>query len=753
NVFMLGVDITQIKMDIAAFSMSDEYRLLKLVGEDGVVAANDLYRESSASIDGSGYDSAIADVVMRSTGASLMYEVPENNMLHAYFPVVLGLVEKKSGQVPVMGMLYAEYSFGKRLEVVKQESIEHTLMYCLITAVTSMLIGVLVYWRVSLRLAKINMAAKNLAGGDLSARAGLNGDDEISYLSQSFDHMAERLQDEVEVRSLVQKHLEKINDALEEAVEERTEILREAQRIAKVGHWEWEIGSSSLTLSDEVYRIFEISKDTQAGFAEFMQKVHPDDVQSVQEALSVALKNRTQYLVQHRIVLPSGMFRWVRQEAIPKIDADGNVVKMIGIVQDIHDSKTDIEKRVQLEMQLRQAQKMESLGQLTGGLAHDFNNLLASIRGFAELAMRLQVVDERGKLPGYLQHILKSSKQASELVAKMLTFSRREPKQPENTAIDVEKMLKGFQPMIRSMIPVTVEIDVVCEPGLSRMLGNQTQVEQVLINLCVNAKDAITDHQGRIVIAAHKYQGGRVVCSSCHHEYQGSFVELSVTDTGTGIEQDVLDSMFEPFFTTKDVGKGTGMGLAMVHGIVHSLGGHIHVTSVLGQGTKFSICLPVANYVVKQSDEPIDDAVLLAKAQNTGNHHVLVVDDDKVVGMVLSELLQEAGYRVTVINSSAEALDYFRKHSNEVDLVVTDYTMPGLHGSQLAMGMMAIRRDIPIILCTGYSERVDEEKAAELNFRAFIKKPIDLNVFFTAVAAALQDSEPPVDRPALKRAS
>jgi signal transduction histidine kinase/CheY-like chemotaxis protein/HAMP domain-containing protein len=636
------------------------------------------------------------------------------------------LESNESTPQKVFGTLYAEISIVEKLNDAHDEAVLHSLLYSSFMAIGSLFLGLILHVLISRRLRFLTDSANQISCGNLDVQSDIGGNDELSDLGKSFGIMVNQMKKEADARETAQVGLLELNNSLEERIVEHTQILEEAQRIAKTGDWQRNMRDDSLSWSNETYRIFGLNpKEGDISYEKFIERVHPADVEKWTASMDLLLRNKERFIVYHRILLPDENIKWVREEAIPKLDDNGEIIKIMGIVQDVDDHMKEMDGREKLEQQLRQTQKMEALGQLTGGVAHDFNNLLASIRGFTELAMELKITDERGKMSAYLEHIHKSSNQAAELVAQMLTFSRKEAADQDNVVIDLNEVLDSFQVMIRSLIPSTVSIDVSCEEGVPNVFGNETLLEQVLINLCVNAKDSLSVEQGKLIINTKKYVANECSCSSCHHRFSGDFVEISVTDNGSGISEDVLASLFEPFFTTKEVGKGTGMGLAMVHGIIHKHDGHIIVDSVEGKGSSFRILLPVTR---RNKNSGSDDKPTPVTEINHNSHkyHILVVDDEPSITALIRELLEDVGYRVTTKNSSVEALAFFKDNADDVDMVITDYTMPEMHGTQLALAMMNVKRSIPVVLCTGYSERVDEEKAAELNFKAFIKKPIDM---------------------------
>ncbi|MCF8074788.1 MAG: response regulator [Desulfotignum sp.] len=359
---------------------------------------------------------------------------------------------------------------------------------------------------------------------------------------------------------------------------------------------------------------------------------------------------------------------------------------------------------------LYQSQKMESIGNLAGGIAHDFNNILSSIIGFTELAM-----DEAPKNSGIedsLQEVRAAGKRAKDLVKQILAFARQSDE--EKIPIQPGSIAKEVLKLIRSSIPATIDIHQKIDSDAT-VLGNAVQVHQVLMNLCTNAAHAMEDSGGILnvtlkdVVLDEKDGSAGMV--------PGEYIEIKVSDTGKGIPPDIIGSIFEPYFTTKGPGEGTGMGLAMVKGIIESYHGHIAVDSQLEKGTEFTIYLP-------KISQRSARGVIAPETLPTGTERILFLDDEAPIAKMGSQILERLGYSVTIRTSSVEALELFRAKPDEFDLVVTDMTMPNMTGDKLAVKLMKIRPDIPVILCTGYSKKISDETATDIGIKAFAYKPV-----------------------------
>jgi signal transduction histidine kinase len=388
---------------------------------------------------------------------------------------------------------------------------------------------------------------------------------------------------------------------------------------------------------------------------------------------------------------------------------DGRIVHL-QIAFDVTQFKELEKKQKKAEEQLRQAQKMEAIGNLAGGIAHDFNNLLASIIGFTELA--IGEVQKGTSLESSLQEVYSAGQRAKDLVKQILAFARQSDE--ERSPIQPGIVAKEIQKFIRSTIPSTIDI---CHHIESEawIMGNVTQIHQVLMNLCTNAAHAMEDAGGVLEISVKDVILEKEALSA--EIRPGAYVEIKVTDTGIGIPPEIVESIFDPYFTTKGPGEGTGLGLAMAQGIVESYGGKITVESQLGKGTTFTLYLPM---IEKQSDQDVS----LPEPLPTGTERILFVDDEAAITEIGKRILEQLGYSVDIRTSSTEALALFKAKPEDFDLLLTDMTMPDLTGDRLAVEVMTIRPDLPVILCTGYSKKVSEETAATLGIKAFVYKPV-----------------------------
>ena len=312
----------------------------------------------------------------------------------------------------------------------------------------------------------------------------------------------------------------------------------------------------------------------------------------------------------------------------------------------------------------------------------------------------------------------------------MLIFSRGES--TEYTPLQLQSSIKEVIRMMRGTLPSNIELHTFIEDIPQKVLANPIQLHQVIMNLFINARDAITGNGYIEVRLNHVEEIKKIKCSSCHETIEGDFVELVVTDNGSGIGQDIQQRMFDPFFSTKESGKGTGMGLSMVHGIIHNHRGHIIATSKPTVGTSFQLLFPVfrENKAISTDSE---DLINKQEKPDDISRHILIVDDEKSVANFLSELVTLKGYQATVETSSRNALKTFKQHLQTYDLVITDQTMPGLTGIELAVKMLELRPGLPIILCSGYTDQINESQARDIGICEFINKPMDSHILLERV--------------------
>ena len=408
-------------------------------------------------------------------------------------------------------------------------------------------------------------------------------------------------------------------------------------------------------------------------------------------------------------------------------DRENNFKGVIGLIRDITERVEHEEEKKQLENKLNQAQKMESIGTLAGGIAHDFNNILSAILGYSQLA--LSYVSPESDEHNDLQEIHKAGLRASDLIRQILTFSRKSETRfmPVKTAPIIKETVK----LLKSTIPSYIEITSSIENPKLKIMHDPTKLHQILMNLCINASHAMEENGGVLTVEVKEEGVSESFVKNFAGLEAGDHLKIRISDTGTGIPAEIIDSIFDPYFTTKDPKEGTGLGLSVVHGLVKEGKGDIQVDSVPGEGTTFTIYFPA----VQKEEKAVKEDRPAGSVQ--GDEAVLFVDDEPSVAKLGARLLGQYGYRVTTETDSLKALERVRQDPFAFDLVITDMTMPNLTGDMLLEKILKINPDLPVILATGYTKRMAPEQAIERGFKDVIKKPFSQTDFAGSVRAIL----------------
>jgi len=414
-----------------------------------------------------------------------------------------------------------------------------------------------------------------------------------------------------------------------------------------------------------------------------------------------------------------GAIAYIEWNGLMLMDEDGTRLGSVAVVRDITSRKL-------LESQIRQAQKMESIGTLAGGIAHDFNNILTAIIGYTE--MNLYHAEGNATVRHNSENVLKAAGRARDLVKQILTFSR--PGDEERKPVQVKPIISEACKLLRASLPASIDmrLSLVSE---AYAYAAPTHIHQIIINLCTNAFHALQERGGLLSVSLEEAEIEAAADASLPDLLPGRYLKLTVTDTGAGIAPAIIHRIFDPFFTTKESGKGTGMGLAMVYGIVKSYGGAITVASDVGSGSTFEVYLPRI-----QGADALDS--LPEPEAPTGTERILFVDDELLILEAGRALLQTLGYDVFTAHEPQRALDIFRERPGDFDLVITDYTMPNMNGFDLAGEIMRLRPGIPVMLCTGFSENMSPEKAQAAGIRAFVMKPLSRLELAQAIRKALE---------------
>jgi PAS domain S-box-containing protein len=484
------------------------------------------------------------------------------------------------------------------------------------------------------------------------------------------------------------------------------EQMRVAMKTANVGTWDMDYASGVLRWSETLEAQYGLAPGTFGGTHEaFMAGVHPDDRAEVLDTIGKAVKTGAEFMTLHRTLWPDGTSRWVSGKGRVLLGAGGEPVRGIGVSLDVTD-------RHVLEAQFQQAQKMDAIGRLAGGVAHDFNNLLTAILGYCELLLAdFEPGDPRRADIGEIQN---AGTMAAGLTRQLLAFSRKQIIEP--TLLDVNGIIADMRPMLERLIGADVAIVVNLRPDLALVKADRGQVEQIAMNLAVNARDAMPNG-GTLTIETANVELDEHYSSTHFAVVPGSYVALTVSDTGTGMTPDVQERLFEPFFTTKPLGRGTGLGLATVHGIVTRGGGSVGVYSELDKGTSLRVYFPRADAVDLETDAPAPAGRL-----RTGGETVLVVDDSDGLRALAKRFLDRQGYAVLTASSADEACRLVEQHP-DIDVLLTDVVMPGASGPELTRQLIEQRPALKVIYMSGYTEDAMVHHGVVTTGIGFLHKP------------------------------
>ena len=506
----------------------------------------------------------------------------------------------------------------------------------------------------------------------------------------------------------------------DEALRQSEEQLKQALEASNIGVWNWDAASSEVRFAGNHAKLLGLGEGTLDGPCEkFEQRIHPADLKAFQAALLQARDKRQDFSHEFRVVWPDKSVHWILARGRFFYGEDGEPERMTGAISDVTD-------RVNLEQQLFQSQKMEAIGKLAGGIAHDFNNLLTVILGRTELALR--EIDPAKPLHRKIEMVHSTAERAAALTRQLLAFSRRHVIEPR--VIDLNAIVSRMYEMLRRLIGE--DIALLTEPGLGLepVKADPAQLEQVLINLVVNARDAMP-LGGELRIVTENFCVTEDFARGHVGLQPGPSVKLTVSDTGSGMNTEIQSHIFEPFFTTKPQGKGTGLGLSMVYGIVKQSGGNIYVASEPERGTTFTIFLPVTR------DAAAPQAAASALQPATRAETILLVEDEAGVRELVSDMLRGAGYLVLAAETVPHAIELCRTHPGPVDLLLTDVIMPGMSGSKLAALIGPSRPEMKIIFMSGYTDSGLGERGMLSPETNFIQKPFTHKVLLRKVRDVL----------------
>jgi two-component system cell cycle sensor histidine kinase/response regulator CckA len=503
--------------------------------------------------------------------------------------------------------------------------------------------------------------------------------------------------------------LENANQLLRQEIQERQhfqERLILAQRAAKMGTFEWNLASGDVIWSPELETLYGVAPGAfQNNYHRWLQTLHPDDRPDIELALQRAMTNQQPLDTEFRIFRSDDTTRWLSIQSDVFVDAEGQPQRIVGVHRDVTEKKD-------LQAQFLQAQRLESLGTLASGIAHDLNNILTPILGVTQL-LPLKFPD----LPDSTQHLLdtleSSARRGSSLIKQILSFARGV--EGKRITLQLSHILQEIRLIINQTLPKSIDISLELEPHLWPVMGDVTQLHQVFMNLCVNARDAMPDG-GSLRIAAQNVQFDDITANEFLEAHPGAYLRVTVTDTGKGIPPEIVSRIFDPFFTTKEIGKGTGLGLSAVMGIVKSHGGFVDVSSEVNQGSQFAVYLPASQ---EAAIAPDDDTHLLAGHQET----IFVIDDEAAIRSVLATILEINHYQVLTAENGTAALALYQDQWRSIDLVIIDMMMPGIDGATLMPLLQHWNPQVKAIATSGVNAYQTSDLTEKLGFCDFLAKP------------------------------
>ena len=513
------------------------------------------------------------------------------------------------------------------------------------------------------------------------------------------------------------------------------ERLRQAVRVTQIGIFDHDHISDTIYWSPQQREIYGWGPHESVTLKAFLDRVYPEDRERIALAVRRAHDPSSDGLfdVEYRIIRRDGAIRWLTTRSQTFFDGEGGArhpLRTIGAVRDITENKRAEEEREKLQAQLTQAQKMESVGRLAGGVAHDFNNMLSAILGHAELA--LHKLDQASPLHADLRKIQIAAQRSTDLTRQLLAFARRQTIAPK--VLDLNETVEGMLKMLRCLIGEDIDVAWLPGGGLRTVKIDPVQVDQILANLLLNARDAIAD-KGKVTIETENVVLDETYCAGHRGFAPGRFVMLAVSDDGCGMDREILAHLYEPFFTTKGVGQGTGLGLATVYGIVKQNSGFINVYSELGKGTTFKIYLPCyANKTVPAVTEGP------TQAPEGGTETILLVEDEPMILELSKDLLEELGYTVLAARTPGEAIHLAEEYAGEIQLLMTDVIMPEMNGWDLAKRLLSLYPDLRSLFMSGYTASTISKHGALEEDIHFMQKPFSMSVLSAKVRDALERS-------------
>lgn len=504
---------------------------------------------------------------------------------------------------------------------------------------------------------------------------------------------------------LIAEGLQRLED-----FEEKTQSqdrLSQILETARMGSWEWNLQTGEIVWCENLAPLLGLHTDTFVGSSQsFLEHVYPEDRELLVKLFNRTAEGGADYDIEFRIAWPDKTIRWVGSQGRIFFDETSRPVQLIGVV-------IDLTRHKQLEEEMLQLQKMETIGMLAGGIAHDFNNLLMGILGFSSLVREALPADDPSREE--IEEVLKIVDQGTVLTNRLLAFGRRQIIQPR--LLDLSAVIADMDKMLRRLIGDNIEISTLFGTGGICVKTDPGQIEQVIVNLAINARDAMPEG-GKLTIEAASVELDEIYARQHPDVIPGAYIRLTVSDTGCGMDQETQSHIFEPFFSTKEPDKGTGLGLSTVYGIVKQNNGRIEVSSEPGQGTTFTLYLPQVEEAVEEIIEEQHPTALLR-----GSETILLVDDDELVRNPIHRMLSQDGYTLLEAGSGEEALQVCAQYQDPIDLLVTDVMMPRMNGPELAEQLKILRPNVKVLYISGHPERAGELIARMESDAPLLPKP------------------------------
>ena len=580
----------------------------------------------------------------------------------------------------------SEYLSEMNWVLIMEEDIDDILAHTRIIGrnmlfTASIVIGIIIllfivfFKNVVMRIQKVSAAVDDIAKGNYNITIPMRDEDEIGVLSRSFNRMAS----EINRRTI--------------EIKESENKLKEAQRIAKIGNWDWDIVKNELHWSDEIYNIFGLNKEEiSLTYETFINLIYPADREFVKNSVYDALYNKKPYSIDYRIVLTDGKEKIVHGEGMVILNGNDEPVRMLGTIQDVTEKK-------KLEDQLKHSQKMEAVGILAGGIAHDFNNILSAIMNYSNLLIMKRKEDEMTKK--FAEQILEASRRGAGLTRGILAFSRKQPMNMQ--VVDLNEIIRMVEKMLKRMIGEDIELTIRLKDKPLIVNVDEVQIDQVMMNLSTNARDAMPKG-GSIIVSTDIFELDEGYIRSHGYGAAGDFAMISFRDTGIGMDEETRMRIFEPFFTTKEFGRGTGLGLSISFGIIKQHNGFINVYSEPNKGTEFKIYLPIT------SEKPrVIESVEVTLSLN-GTETVLLAEDEREVRETTKAILEEHGYKVIEAVDGEDAVQKFIENKDGIKLIISDMIMPKKSGKEAYDEIRKISPDIKVVFMSGYTADLLTEK-------------------------------------------